>query len=100
MPIGAKEMAQSAASAASLLKSLANENRLMLVCALIERELSVGELNELIPLSQSALSQHLAYLRKAGLVDTRRQAQTIYYRLKGDKAITLISALKSIYCPE
>lgn len=100
MPIDAKEMAQSAASAALLLKSLANENRLMLVCALIERELSVGELNELIPLSQSALSQHLAYLRKAGLVDTRRQAQTIYYRLKGDKAITLISALKSIYCPE
>lgn len=100
MSIDSEKMAQSAAAASSLLKSLANENRLMLVCALIERELSVGELNELIPLSQSALSQHLAYLRKAGLVDTRRQAQTIYYRVKGDEAITLITALKSIYCPE
>jgi len=67
---------------------------------LMNGELSVGELNEMMPLSQSALSQHLASLREAGLVSTRRQSQTIYYSLSGDDAIKIISVLHSIYCPE
>ena len=93
------ELQKHAAKAARMLKSLSNENRLMILCSLIEGELSVGELNQRIPLSQSALSQHLGYLRKQDLVATRRQSQTIYYQLKGDDAIQIIQVLQTIYCP-
>ncbi|MFT5693591.1 MAG: DNA-binding transcriptional ArsR family regulator [Oceanicoccus sp.] len=85
--------------AANLLKKLANEHRLLITCTLVGRELSVGELNELIPLSQSSLSQHLASLRAGGLVKTRRESQTIYYSLCGEEAIKIITVLQSIYCP-
>lgn len=94
------EMQQHAQSAAALLKLLANENRLMIMCALISGEMSVGELNAKVPLSQSALSQHLASLREAGLVNTRKEAQTVYYRLQGDEAVKVIAVLQSIYCPQ
>jgi DNA-binding transcriptional ArsR family regulator len=93
------ELQKHAAKAARMLKSLSNENRLMILCSLIEGELSVGELNQRIPLSQSALSQHLGYLRKQDLVTTRRESQTIYYQLKGDDAIQIIQVLQTIYCP-
>ena len=93
------EMQQHAKDAANLMKQLANENRLLILCTLVEGELSVGELNKKIPLSQSALSQHLTALRKANLVQTRRESQSIYYRLQGDEAIKIISVLQSIYCP-
>ena len=86
--------------AADLLTQLGNEHRLMILCILGEDEMSVGELNALIPLSQSALSQHLASLRRAGLVSTRKESQTVYYRLEGDKALRVIEVLQSIYCPE
>lgn len=88
-----------AQAAASLLKALANENRLMILCTLINGEMSVGELNLRVPLSQSALSQHLASLREAGLVATRKEAQTVYYSLLGDEAQKIIAVLQSIYCP-
>ncbi|SMF04866.1 transcriptional regulator, ArsR family [Alteromonadaceae bacterium Bs31] len=94
-----EELAAHAKDAASLLKELGNESRLMICCSLGDSELCVGELNELVPLSQSALSQHLARLREAGLVDTRKQGQTVFYRLAGDHAIKVIQTLKSIYCP-
>src|SRR5690606_31529615 len=68
-----------AAEAAALLKALSNENRLLILCTLAGGELSVSELNERIAMSQSALSQQLAVLRREGLVQTRREAQTIYY---------------------
>lgn len=85
--------------AANLLKALSNENRLMIVCALYEGEKCVGQLEEIVELSQSALSQHLARLRRDGLVDTRRNAQTIYYSLK-DKALeTILHCLYDIYSP-
>lgn len=93
------DMQEHAEAAANLLKALANENRLMILCSLINGEVSVGELNERVPLSQSALSQHLASLREAGLVTTRKEAQTVYYRLEGDAAIRVIEVLQSIYCP-
>ncbi|WP_045858406.1 ArsR/SmtB family transcription factor [Teredinibacter purpureus] len=93
-------LSQHAKDAATLLKELGNENRLMVCCSLGEKELSVGELNKLVPLSQSALSQHLARLREAGLVTTRKESQTVYYRLSGDHAIRIIGTLKSIYCPD
>ena len=93
------EMQQHAQAAAALLKALSNENRLMILCTLITGEMSVGELNERVPLSQSALSQHLASLREAGLVITRKEAQTVYYSLLGDEAQKIIAVLQSIYCP-
>lgn len=93
-----KEMQDHAKSASDLLKSLANPNRLLILCSLMDNELSVGELNQLINLSQSALSQHLAWLREQELVSTRREAQTIYYKLSGNKASRIINVLHEIYC--
>ena len=92
------QMRQSAAQAVRLLKSLANESRLMIMCVLAEGEISVGALNKRIDLSQSALSQHLALLREQGLVKTRRESQTIYYSLAETEAIELIQTLHDIYC--
>lgn len=93
------ELQKHANQAASLLRALANENRLMIMCTLLAGELSVGELNAKVPLSQSALSQHLASLREAGLVSTRKEAQTVYYQVSGDEASKIIAVLRSIYCP-
>lgn len=84
--------------AARVLKALANEKRLLLLCQLVEGERSVGELNAGIDLSQSALSQHLAVLRKEGLVNTRREAQTIYYALAEGPAQRILQTLHGIYC--
>ena len=91
-------MQRSAADAVRLLKSIANENRLMVMCVLSEGELSVGALNDRIELSQSALSQHLAILREQGLVKTRRESQTIYYSLAETAALDVIRTLHEIYC--
>ena len=88
-----------AAAAARLLKALANEHRLMILCKLAEGELSVGDLVAASGLSQSALSQHLAKLRADRLVTTRRDAQTIYYRLISADAARLLQVLADIYCP-
>lgn len=87
-----------AGEASRLLKALANENRLMILCRLAEGEVSVGALAENVDLSQSALSQHLALLRRDGLVCTRRKAQTIFYSLSGDEASRVIEVLHSLYC--
>jgi DNA-binding transcriptional ArsR family regulator len=86
--------------AVELLKSLSNERRLLIVCALCRQERSVGELEKIVELSQSALSQHLARLRRDGLVDTRREAQTIYYSMKDEKARVVLLSLMHIFCPE
>lgn len=92
------EMSRQAGDAAQLLKLLAHEQRLRVLCLLVGGELSVGQLNERIDLSQSALSQHLAKLREQGLVATRREAQTIYYRLSSGPAAEIIETLHAIYC--
>lgn len=91
-------MRENAAQAVRLLKSLANESRLMIMCALAEGELSVGAINRRIDLSQSALSQHLALMREQGLVKTRRESQTIYYSLTDSEAVSLIERLHEIFC--
>ncbi len=93
-----QEMAEHAGEATRLLKALANHNRLMILCSLTEGPLSVSELNARVPLSQSALSQHLALLRREGFVATRREAQTIYYALHGEQARRIIETLHAIYC--
>ena len=91
-------MKRNATDAVSLLKGLANESRLMIMCVLAEGEISVGQLNQRIKLSQSALSQHLAVLRDQGLVQTRRESQTIYYRLEKSAAMNIIELLHDFYC--
>ena len=91
-------MQEHAADAAGLMKALGNESRLMVLCLLAEGERSVSELNEIIPLSQSALSQQLARLRQQGLVNTRRESQTIYYSLAEGPADKVIHLLHDIFC--
>jgi len=95
-----QEMGRHAESAAAMLKCLANPHRLMVLCTLCEGELSVGALNARIALSQSALSQHLAVLRSERLVDTRREAQTIYYSVRPGPALDVIRVLHEHFCAE
>lgn len=92
-------MRENAGRAAKLMKALGNESRLLILCHLDNRELSVSELNRCLDLSQSALSQHLAVLRKDGLVKTRRESQTIFYSLEGDTAKRIIHTLHDMFCP-
>jgi DNA-binding transcriptional ArsR family regulator len=94
----AEQMDEHAADAAGLMKALGNESRLMILCMLADGERSVGDLNEAIPLSQSALSQQLARLRQQELVTTRRESQTIYYSLAEGPADRIIRVLHDIYC--
>jgi DNA-binding transcriptional ArsR family regulator len=91
-------MRDHAGRAAQLLKALANERRLMVLCLLANGEKSVGEINSRLNLSQSALSQHLAVLREEGLVNTRREAQTIFYSLTPGPAAQVMMTLYGIYC--
>lgn len=95
-----ESMQASAMRASALLKSMGNPHRLMVLCQLAKGERSVGELERMIGLSQSALSQHLARLRRDNLVQTRRSAQTIYYSLAGREANAVISTLYQLYCVE
>jgi len=89
-----------AAEAVGLLKLLANENRLFILCRLaIAGEMSVGDLADAVDLSQSALSQHLAKMREDGLLATRREAQTVFYRILDPNAARLLALLKDLYCP-
>jgi len=92
------EMHENAKKAAKILKSMANENRLIILCHLGMEEMSVTQLNELIDLSQSSLSQHLAKLRKEGLVKTRRESQTIYYCIADEIVGKMITLLHNEYC--
>jgi ArsR family transcriptional regulator, virulence genes transcriptional regulator len=98
MNIETKAFCTKAGRAAGLMKGLANAHRLMILCRLHEGECSVGELEKLVKLNQSALSQHLARLRRDGIVQTRREAQTIYYRLADVQAAKIIEQLYSLFC--
>jgi len=89
----------SAAEAARLLRALGNERRLMILCQLADGERSVGELLPRVGLSQSALSQHLAVLREEGIVATRREAQTVRYRIDDPATIKVVATLAEIFCP-
>jgi DNA-binding transcriptional ArsR family regulator len=93
-----QEMAHQAENAAGFLKLMANPHRLMVLCHLLDTEMSVSELNSHLPLSQSALSQHLAVLRNAGLVRTRREQQTIYYSLASVEVRALMATLYEQFC--
>lgn len=91
-------MAAKAEEAAELLKSLANRHRLLIVCQLIGGERSVGELAEFLGIRDSTVSQHLALLRKDGIVATRREGQTIYYAIGSAPARAILETLYGIYC--
>lgn len=98
MNIDFTAMAGNVEKAEQLLKILANKNRLMILCSLQDSEMSVSQLNEAVPLAQSALSQHLAALRKANIVATRRESQTIYYRVIDENAVVLLGTLYGLFC--
>ena len=93
-----QELAANSLEAEELLKALANSHRLMLLCELKDGERSVSALERVVPLTQSALSQHLAKLREGGFVATRREAQTIYYRLADTRVARLIEVLHELFC--
>ena len=85
---------------ASLLKALANRHRLLILCQLIENERSVGELAEFLGIRDSTVSQHLALLRRDGLVAARREGQTIWYSIASTPARAVLETLYRIYCTQ
>lgn len=89
----------SADDACALLKGLANPHRLMMVCALVDGEKSVGVLAEQLGVRESLASQHLGLLRREGVVGTRREGQTIYYALQSGRARALVETLSRVFCP-
>lgn len=91
---------QEAAQAAAFLRSLGNEHRLQILCRLVSGELHVGALHESFDLSPSAFSQHLAVLRQQGLVECRKEAQTVYYRIKDPDTMKFMQLLQAKFCPE
>ena len=92
------EMLKQRESVAAILKTIAHESRLMILCLLVKNEMTVSEINEQVKLSQSALSQHLAILRRNNLVETRRKSQTIYYRLADKNLRKIIDSLHNVFC--
>lgn len=95
-----KRWKKNSTQAVVLLKAMANERRLQILCMLHNQEMSVGELCNKLALSQSALSQHLAWLRRDGLVNTRKEAQTVYYTLSSKEVKAMIELLHNIYCSD
>ncbi|KAA5606091.1 helix-turn-helix transcriptional regulator [Roseospira marina] len=93
-----QKLQDQARNASALLKAMSNQYRLLILCQLLQQERSVGELERVVGLSQSALSQHLARLRRDDLVKTRRVAQTIFYSLKGEEVAAVLHTLYGIYC--
>lgn len=98
MKIDITEMEAAADQASDLLKALSNRHRLLIICQLIDGERSVGDLAQLLDLRDSTVSQHLALLRKDGLVSARRDGQTIYYSIASDPAREVLKALYQVYC--
>jgi DNA-binding transcriptional ArsR family regulator len=92
------EMKPRATEVADLMKTLAHANRLLALCIMSEREVSVSELADLVGMRAQAMSQQLAILRNKGLVNTRREGQTIYYALASERIREFMAALNEIYC--
>lgn len=93
-----ESMGSRVARASQLLAAMANEKRLLILCQLVTGERTVGELAALLGVRQSTVSQHLALLRKDGLVESRREGQSQYYSLAGNEARDILEALHSLYC--
>jgi DNA-binding transcriptional ArsR family regulator len=93
-----EDLRESADKASSFLKSLANPQRLRIMCLIMEQERPVGELADAVELNQSAVSQHLALLRREGLLKTRRDGQTIYYQLADRNVTKFFGLLEDMFC--
>lgn len=96
--ISIHQMQENASAAESLLKSLANSYRLMVLCHLVNGEMSVGELEKKVGLSQSSLSQHLAKLREQNIVSFRKDGTTVFYQIKDKNALLILENLYAIFC--
>ncbi|TFZ51507.1 transcriptional regulator [Serratia proteamaculans] len=94
------KMRQAAAQAGMLLRTLGNEDRLLLLCQLSQGEMSVGELAQALEIRQPTLSQQLGVLRQEGLVSTRRDGKQIYYAVSDEKALAILNTLYQLYCPQ
>ncbi|UTH75812.1 helix-turn-helix transcriptional regulator [Chromobacterium sp. IIBBL 290-4] len=94
------DMRQAASQACGMLRALANEDRLLLLCQLSQGEKSVGELEEMVGIRQPSLSQQLGVLRNEGLVATRRDGKRIIYSVADPKALAVLTALHQLYCPK
>ena len=94
------KMQDSAQQASNMMKLLGHQHRLMILCELKECEKSVGQLSEIVGISQSLVSQHLARMRHEDVVDSRREAQVVFYTLKEGPASVLITTLYDIFCAE
>jgi len=97
MPAFGSRKRKSIRAASEVLRSIGNERRLLIICYLLEGERHVGELESLIGISQSALSQHLARLRRDQLVQTRREAQCVYYSIANSKKDMIASVIASLF---
>jgi DNA-binding transcriptional ArsR family regulator len=91
---------EKAEAASVFMKSLANPNRLMIACALLDGERSVGDLETELGLRQPSLSQQLAELRESGVVEARREAKQVFYRISDQRAVALLATLHQIFCGE
>lgn len=98
MKIDAKTMQDAAGRASNLLKALANPHRLMIICQLIDGPRSVGQIADFLGIRQSTASQHLALLRRDGLLSTTREAQTIWYAISSHEAKAVLKTLYDLYC--
>ena len=96
--VDVKAMRKSAAEATGLLRALANEDRLLLLCQLSQGEHSVGELEEQLDIHQPTLSQQLGVLREQNLVSTRREGKQIHYRVSDSRALAVLKSLYKLYC--
>lgn len=96
----AREMRKNAGAATQLLKTLAHEDRLLLLCQLSEQEMCVGDLEQVQDIRQPSLSQQLGVLRREGLVTTRREGKHIFYAVAPGPALQILQQLHSIYCQQ
>jgi ArsR family transcriptional regulator len=94
-----KQMRKAAGQATAMLRVLANEDRLLLLCQLTQGEACVSELEELLGIHQPTLSQQLGILRSEKIVSTRREGKKIYYRVSDPRAVSLLTTLYGLYCP-
>ena len=95
-----ERLEEKAGEAEAFLRSLASRHRLMILCSLLDGELSVGELGSRLAVTQSNLSRHLALLRDEGLVGTRRERTTIYYRITSERVLPILAELYRMFCAE
>jgi DNA-binding transcriptional ArsR family regulator len=98
--LAANQMIEQSKQAESLLKILANANRLMILCLLIKHPLSVNQMVDIVGLSQSAISQHLAKLREAKIVTTMQTGTQVEYRIESPEVNAIVAVLQLIYCPD